>query len=128
MARIRRKDTAPEMRLRRWLHARGLRYRLHTDTLPGRPDIVFPSRKKVIFVHGCFWHRHDGCHLATTPKTRGEFWLAKFQANVKRDKAKEVALRAAGWQVLVVWQCELERLERVGRRVLRFLGPADRGA
>ncbi|HVZ43858.1 MAG TPA: very short patch repair endonuclease [Ramlibacter sp.] len=124
MARIRTKDTEPELRLRRWLHAQGLRYRLHDTALPGRPDIVFPSRKKVVFVHGCFWHRHDNCGLATHPKTRAEFWRAKFASNVARDRAKEAALLAAGWGVLIVWQCELDDLKRIGRRVLRFL---DRG-
>jgi DNA mismatch endonuclease (patch repair protein) len=121
MSRIRRKDTEPELLLRRWLHAQGFRYRLHVAKLPGRPDIVFPSRRKAIFVHGCFWHRHTACRLATVPKTRQDFWLPKFAANVARDKAKEAALRAAGWEVLVVWQCELADLKALAPRIFQFL-------
>jgi DNA mismatch endonuclease (patch repair protein) len=125
MASIGGRDTGPELALRRWLHARGYRYRLCVRGLPGSPDIVFPSRRKVIFVHGCFWHRHDGCRLATSPKTRQDFWQTKFVANVERDRAKGEQLRALGWDALVVWQCEIRDLERIGRRVVAFLGPTS---
>lgn len=121
MAAVRGKNTAPELDLRRWLHAHGFRYRLHSAKLPGRPDLVFPARKKVVFVNGCFWHRHEGCRLATTPKSSVDFWQAKFNANVARDRRQHEALRALGWEVLVVWQCELRDLERAGGRVALFL-------
>lgn len=126
MKRVRTRDTKPEMAVRRWLHARGYRYRLHAKDLPGRPDLVFVSRRKVIFVHGCFWHAHEGCSLAKVPKSRPDFWLPKLQGNVARDRAKEEALRAAGWEVLVVWQCELRNMESAGERIVRFLGPKPR--
>lgn len=120
MALIRGKDTKPEMKVRRWLHAKGYRYRLHVRQLPGSPDVVFPARKKALFVHGCYWHRHE-CRLATTPAANRDFWEAKFAANVARDQAKEKALRALGWDVLVVWQCELRDMERTGDRIVNFL-------
>ena len=103
------KNTKPEMTVRRLLHAMGYRYRLHVKDLPGRPDIVFRSRKKVIFVHGCFWHRHIGCRYATTPKTRVDFWQSKFDANVERDRRNVSDLEKAGWEVMTIWQCELKR-------------------
>lgn len=113
MATIRGKDTGPELALRRALHARGCRYRLHVKDLPGKPDIVLPKHRAVIFVHGCFWHRHPGCRYATTPATRTAFWATKFEANVCRDRRDETALRAAGWRVAVVWDCALRRAEHV---------------
>lgn len=100
------KHTAPEMTVRRMLHALGYRFRIHRRDLPGSPDIVLPKYKTAIFVHGCFWHRHPGCKKATTPKTRVPFWTEKFERNVLRDRQKETALREMGWQVLVVWECE----------------------
>jgi DNA mismatch endonuclease (patch repair protein) len=106
MSGIRGKDTRPELRVRTFLHGRGLRYVLGGRGLPGRPDIVFPSRKAVVFVHGCYWHRHPGCPKATTPKTRTDFWVAKFEANVARDRRVEDELRQMGWNVFVVWECE----------------------
>jgi len=109
MAGIGSKNTAPEMRLRRALHARGLRYRLHARALRGKPDIVFPQFRAALFVHGCFWHRHPGCPLATTPATRPDFWKAKFEGNVSRDDAAVRALRQAGWRVGIVWECEMRR-------------------
>ena len=99
-------NTAPEMRVRRFLHSAGLRYRLHVSGLPGKPDIVLPKFRCVIFVHGCFWHRHTGCHLATTPATRPEFWSQKFQKNVERDHKVQTFLETAGWRVLTIWECE----------------------
>lgn len=108
MAKIRGKDTAPELRVRRVAHSLGLRFRLHRKDLPGCPDIVFPKYHLVVFVHGCFWHRHEGCKRATTPQVRRDFWEAKFAATVKRDVHQRNALRALGWQVLTVWECELK--------------------
>lgn len=121
MSLVRTKGTEPELAVRRWLHARGYRYTLHVRDLPGSPDLVFPSRRKSIFVHGCFWHRHQGCKMATLPKTRPEFWIPKLEANVARDAMKCRALADAGWGALVVWQCELRDLEAVGRRIMEFL-------
>ena len=109
MAGIRGKDTKPELALRRSLHALGFRYRLHTKGVPGKPDIVMPKYQAVIFVHGCFWHRHEGCRYATIPSTRPEFWSAKFDANVARDAAVRSALLAAGWRVATVWECALRK-------------------
>lgn len=101
------KDTKPEMRLRKALHGMGFRYRLHDKRLPGSPDLVFPKLKAVIFVHGCFWHRH-GCKQTTTPATRKDFWEAKFNANVERDNKNVRELEEAGWRVMIVWECELK--------------------
>lgn len=121
MSGIRGKNTAPEMLVRRFLHARGYRYRLHRKDLPGKPDLVLPRLKVCIFVHGCFWHRHPGCAYATTPKTRPEFWKEKFQKNVMRDLANISALEDAGWNVLTVWECHLkndpEALERLAEKL-----------
>ena len=109
MAAIRGKDTAPELAVRRILHAMGLRFRLHRKDLPGRPDIVLPKHRTVVFVHGCFWHRHEDCRYTTTPKTRQEFWESKFAANVERDSRNRTDLRQLGWRVIVVWECELRQ-------------------
>jgi DNA mismatch endonuclease, patch repair protein len=106
MGSIHGRDTQPEMRVRRYLHAVGLRFRLQARDLPGRPDIVFPSRKLAIFVHGCFWHRHPNCVYATTPSTRPDFWQAKFSANTARDAAAVAKLKELGWRVLTIWECE----------------------
>lgn len=115
MAGIRGKNTKPEMAVRRYLHAKGLRYRLHDTTLPGRPDLVLPKFRTVVFVHGCFWHRHAGCRFAYSPKARADFWLTKLEGNVERDRNTEAMLRGGGWRPLVVWECDLrsERAERV---------------
>lgn len=107
MSGIRGRDTRPELVLRSALHARGLRFRLHVAELPGRPDIVLPRHRAVILVHGCYWHRHPGCRYATTPATRTEFWLSKFESNVTRDANNHAALRVSGWRVAVVWECAL---------------------
>jgi DNA mismatch endonuclease (patch repair protein) len=108
MSLIRHKDTKPELRVRRLFHAAGLRYRLHDKRLPGRPDIVFSSRRIVVFVHGCFWHRHPdrACKLARLPKTRLDFWLPKLDGNARRDARNIEALEADGWRVVVVWECQ----------------------
>jgi DNA mismatch endonuclease (patch repair protein) len=111
MAGVRSKDTGPEMVVRRFLHRRGYRYRLHDKKLPGRPDLVFPSRKVVVFVHGCFWHRHTGCSLYYTPGTRVDFWSAKFAQKVERDRRITEELQRMGFRVLVVWECMTRRGE-----------------
>ncbi len=108
MSLIRGKDTKPEMVVRRLVHSMGYRYRLHRRELPGSPDLVFSVRRKVIFVHGCFWHRHPDstCKLARLPKSRQEFWVPKLESNASRDRRNEQALKADGWDVLVIWECE----------------------
>ena len=107
MAKIRGRDTQPEMFVRQLLHRQGYRFRLHAGDLPGRPDIVFRSRRKAIFVHGCFWHHHEGCKRATVPKTRATYWKRKFESNQKRDIASISALEGMGWKVMVIWECEV---------------------
>ena len=113
MSGIRGKNTRPELVLRKALHARGFRYRLHDQRVMGHPDLVLPRYRAVIFVHGCFWHRHEGCRYATTPATRPAFWLAKFEANRRRDREVREALMNEGWRVATVWECSLRRPERV---------------
>ncbi|MXX86192.1 MAG: DNA mismatch endonuclease Vsr [Acidobacteria bacterium] len=125
MRRIRGKNTAPERAVRQVAHSLGYRFRLHRRTLPGTPDMTFPRLRKVIFVHGCFWHRHPGCRRTTTPKTRTAYWQAKFQRNMERDRRNVASLQALGWDVLVVWECET--LDRVGlvATLSQFLGGAS---
>ncbi len=123
MARVRSQDTKPEMIVRRLAHALGYRFRLHRRDLPGSPDLIFPSRRKVVFVHGCFWHRHSGCRLTTTPKTRTEFWVSKFARNIERDAEVERQLRVQGWDVLTVWECETRKPDRLAETLGSFLGP-----
>ncbi|MDP9010488.1 MAG: very short patch repair endonuclease [Pseudomonadota bacterium] len=120
MARIRGKDTAPEMLVRGLVHSLGFRYRLHSKDLPGSPDLVFKGRKKAIFVHGCFWHRHR-CPRGTVPSTRMHFWLSKLEGNRLRDVRAQNELRRLGWSCLVVWECELKNLDRISARISRFL-------
>ena len=121
MSRIRGKHTAPELVVRRLVHGLGYRYRLHVRKLPGTPDLVFTSRKKVILVHGCFWHRHS-CDMAATPKTRSDFWRQKFEDNVRRDKRASRAISRMGWKSMVVWGCQtLSSLDELGRRIQGFL-------
>ena len=107
MAGIRGKDTKPERLLRRKLHAAGIRYRLHVPDLPGKPDLVFPRHKAVAFVHGCFWHRHEGCHWCSTPSSNPEFWSGKFERNIARDRETADALHRGGWRIATVWECGL---------------------
>jgi DNA mismatch endonuclease (patch repair protein) len=109
MAGIRGKDTRPELALRSALFAAGFRYRLHERGLPGSPDLVFPKYRAALFVHGCFWHRHEGCRYATSPKTNGEFWHRKFEGNVSRDARNVALLGERGWRVAIVWECALKR-------------------
>jgi DNA mismatch endonuclease (patch repair protein) len=108
MSNIRGKNTWPERTLRSLLFARGFRYRLHVKKLPGTPDLVFPKYGAVVFVHGCFWHRHEGCRFTTTPGTNQDFWKQKFQENIERDRRHMEALRSLGWRVAIVWECALK--------------------
>lgn len=123
MSRIRSKDGKPELIVRRLVHAMGYRYRLHDRRLPGSPDMVFPSRRKAMFVHGCFWHRHPSkrCALARLPKSRLDFWLPKLEANARRDRRNGGRLNALGWSYMVVWECQLRELDAVRNRIVRFL-------
>lgn len=122
MGRVRGKNTGPEVMVRRIAHALGYRFRIHRRDLPGTPDLVFSGKRKAIFVHGCFWHRHPGCRKASTPMTRSEFWQAKFARNVERDARNERELRAAGWDVLTVWECETRDVETLSSTLCAFLG------
>lgn len=121
MSRVRGKDTKPELALRRLVHSMGYRYRLHSRRLPGQPDLVFPSRKKVLFVHGCFWHRHKGCPNCRNPKSRLDFWVPKLEGNRRRDLKSQAALRRLNWRFLVVWECQLKKQERLSNRIRKFL-------
>jgi DNA mismatch endonuclease (patch repair protein) len=121
MAAVHSKNTKPELVVRKLVFGMGYRYRLHSAKLPGKPDLVFPGRHKLIFVHGCFWHRHKGCRYATSPKTRVDFWEAKFDANVARDKRTNRELKELGWSVLTVWQCQLKEPEKLARKLNDFL-------
>lgn len=126
MQAVRGKDTGPEWVVRRLLHKVGYRYRLHRKDLPGKPDLVFPSRRKAIFVHGCFWHAH-GCRYGRPPKSRPEYWLPKLKENKRRDVDRIAELEKMGWQVLTVWQCEIKDTEAVTKRMRAFLdGHADK--
>ena len=124
MARIRGRDTKPEMIVRRLVHRMGYRFRLHRRDLPGRPDLTFPSRRKVILVHGCFWHRHpdEGCKLARMPKSRLDFWGPKLETNRKRDEEDLARLTGLGWDALVVWECQLRDVGSLEARIGEFLG------
>ena len=112
MSRIRAKDTKPEEIVRKYLFCHGLRYRKNDKRYPGHPDIVLPKYKTIVFVHGCFWHRHPGCRNATTPSTNTSIWNEKFRKNVKRDRTEQSALKEMGWKVLIVWECELKKDKR----------------
>lgn len=122
MARIRSKDTKPELLLRSLIHGMGCRFRLHRKDLPGKPDLVFPSRKKVIFLHGCFWHLHPGCPEGRIPGSRQDYWAPKLTRNRARDEGHMEALRTDGWQVLVIWECETKSIKQLEERVAAFLG------
>ncbi len=121
MSRVRSRDTKPELIVRKLLFAMGYRYRLHVASLPGKPDMVFPVRRKIIFVHGCFWHRHANCPLARLPKSRKAFWPAKLEGNRLRDGRVRAALRRDGWSVATVWECQLSDIDRLARRLRRFM-------
>jgi len=123
MRRVRSVDTQPEIEVRSLLHRLGFRFRLHRKDLPGKPDIVLPKHRAVVFVHGCFWHRHRGCKRASTPATRRDYWLPKFERNVARDRKNRRDLRRLGWNVVVVWECEIAALDRLARRLRKALAP-----
>lgn len=129
MSRIHSKGSVAEMRLRRLVHAMGYRYRLHDKNLPGTPDLVFRSRHAVIFMNGCFWHRHQGCRLARIPKSRLDFWTTKLESNRSRDERVEILLKEMGWRVLVVWECQLEKrdISELATMVSSFLDRVDGG-
>ena len=123
MSRVRGKNTGPEMIVRQLVHAMGYRYRLHGKGLPGKPDLVFAGRRKVMFVNGCFWHRHSdsACKLARLPKSRLDFWVQKLTANKERDERNLRQLAAAGWKVMVIWECELKDLSSLRKKIGSFL-------
>lgn len=125
MSRIRDRDTLPEKRVRSLLHRLGFRYSLHRKDLPGKPDIVLPARRAVVFVHGCFWHQHTGCRNSTMPSTRRAFWETKLNGNVARDVRIGEELRSLGWTVMTVWECELSDEDRVARRLTGALRTRD---
>jgi len=118
MSRIRSKDTKPEMLVRKFLHKNGFRYRLHVKVLPGKPDIVLPKYKTVIFIHGCFWHGHEGCKYYVVPKTRTEWWLHKIGTNIYNDTNAETALKNGGWKIIKIWECQLKKSEIEGTFIL----------
>lgn len=122
MSRVKGRDTRPERVVRRIVTSLGFRYRLSPSGVPGRPDLVFHGRRKVIFVHGCFWHRHSDCHLARLPKSRTEFWHKKLEGNRERDERNLAQLQADGWASCIVWECELRWPDVVARRIENFLG------
>ena len=130
MSRIRSRDTKPEMIVRRLLYAAGYRYRLHGSALPGKPDLVFKGRRKVILVHECFWHQHEEerCREGRKPKSNMRYWHTKLERNVERDRRNEAELRALGWDVLVVWACEMRSSGELLARLVAFLGPAKGGS
>lgn len=120
MRAVRSRDTAPEMTVRRFLHAAGLRYRLHDRRLPGVPDLIFPGRRTVVFVHGCFWHQHPDCPAAARPQSRADYWTHKLDGNIARDARHRAELESAGWRVLVIWECETRNraaLEALAARI-----------
>ena len=119
--RIAKRDTSPELRVRSALHGLGARFRLHRNDLPGSPDIVLPSRRLAILVHGCFWHQHAGCSLGRQPKSRLEYWLPKLARNVDRDRLVRDALIEAGWQAEIIWECETRDAERLRNRLISLL-------
>lgn len=121
MSRVRSKNTKPELTVRRLVFGMGYRYRLHSKNLPGKPDLVFPARRKAILVHGCFWHGHEGCRLSRTPKSNADFWLAKIVSNRERDARIITELNALNWAVLTVWQCELKDPEAIAAKIHEFL-------
>lgn len=121
MAKVKSKGMKPELRVRKLLHRLGYRYRLHRSDLPGRPDLVFPARRKVIFVNGCFWHRHDGCPQVRIPATNRDYWLAKLERNYNRDRRSIAALQEQGWSVMTVWECQLRDIPAATERLVLFL-------
>jgi DNA mismatch endonuclease, patch repair protein len=127
MARIRSNDTSPEIALRKLIHGIGYRFRLHRKDLSGKPDLVFPSRRKVIFVHGCFWHQHSGCREGRVPASRREYWEPKLKKNQVRDAENQKLLEDDGWSVLTVWECSLRKHKPLMKSLRRFLGVTPKG-
>ncbi|MBV6813271.1 very short patch repair endonuclease [Xanthomonas axonopodis pv. poinsettiicola] len=125
MRAVRGKNTTPELIVRRMAHRLGARFRLYRKDLPGTPDLVFPSRRLCIFVNGCFWHRHEGCRLATTPSSNVNFWQEKFARNMQRDEEKARQLKLAGWKVETIWQCETRNPKRLEDRLRKILFPKE---
>jgi len=125
MSRIRGRDTKPEMAVRRTAHRLGFRFRLHRRDLPGTPDLVFPGLRKVVFVHGCYWHRHEGCRFAYRPKSNAAFWNGKFAGNVTRDMRVRQELERLGWDVLTIWGCEIADKAALAEKLTGYLGHAD---
>ena len=121
MAKVKSKGMKPEMRVRKLLHGLGYRYRLHRANLPGRPDLVFPVRRKVVFVNGCFWHRHDGCSRVRIPATNRDYWLYKLESNYTRDIRNVALLEEQGWSVMTVWECQLQDIQATTDRLVSFL-------
>ena len=121
MSRIKSGNTKPEIVVRSLLHNMGYRFRLHRKDLPGKPDIVLPRYRSVIFVHGCFWHRHKGCKNASNPKTKKTFWREKFKANVERDRKAQKELKSMGWRILIIWECELAEVDSVINKLEDYL-------
>lgn len=125
MSRIGGRDTGPELVVRRTAHRMGLRFRLYRKDLPGTPDLVFPKHRLAVFVHGCYWHRHDGCQFAYSPKSRVEFWTKKFKQNVARDSRNQSLLRDLGWRILVIWECETRDIQTVEDKLREYLCAGD---
>lgn len=123
MALVKNKNTKPEMLVRSMVYGLGYRYRLHDKQIPGKPDLVFKSRKKVIFIHGCYWHRHEKCKLARLPKSRLDFWLPKLESNKIRDQKNQKLLRDMGWKFLVIWECEIGNQDKLKEKITNFLSP-----
>jgi len=121
MRRVHSTDTTPERKMRSLLHKLGYRFRIHRLDLPGKPDIILPKRRTVVFVHGCFWHRHQGCPRTTTPASRQEYWLPKFKRTVDRDKKNQEELRQQGWNVVVVWECETKDMQKLAALLPRLI-------
>ncbi len=121
MSRVKSFDTKPEVIVRSLLHRLGYRFRLHRKSLPGTPDIVLPKYHTVIFVHGCFWHRHRGCKYSSTPKDNVEYWIQKFETNKQRDKLHKKKLENLGWKVIVIWECQVRNIEQLSRRLQKVL-------
>jgi len=120
MSQVKSKNSLAELKVRRLVHSLGMRFRLHQKSLPGTPDLVLASRRTVIFVNGCFWHRHPGCRKASIPRTRPEFWIEKFERNVARDRANRAKLVSLKWKVLVIWECETKDDQKLSRRLSRL--------
>ena len=117
MSRVKNKNTKPELRIRSLLHKKGFRFRLHKKDLPGRPDIVLPKYMTVILVHGCFWHQHEGCSASKRPSTHTEFWNSKLEETIKRDRTNQKKLRDLGWQVIVIWECEMNDMQYLEKKI-----------